>query len=335
MRARAEERSILMFYSIRHVTRFRYSRARARKRDGAAHAAALGRAADASLLPDRHQSARPALCLYRSLGNAVYHFNVLREHEELRIEAQAVVEIAQRPEPPADTPMRSNGSATTRSISPTTISICWSRRNSRVPSPALREFMTMRTIWRSREGDPLTALRHAQQGHLRILRLRVGRHRSPFADRHALKPRRGVCQDFAHIMIAIARSWGIPTRYVSGYLHHRRKGAGPFRRRTPPMPGWKPICRRLGWLGFDPTNNIDGRRAPYPRRGRPRLCRRAADARHLQGRRGNRTRHRGLGRADPGAGAPRRIPARRPPAETTGPRRYAAERLYHQQQQQQ
>ena len=34
------------------------------------------------------------------------------------------------------------------------------------------------------------------------------------------KERRGVCQDFAHIMIAIARGWGVPTRYVSGYLHH-------------------------------------------------------------------------------------------------------------------
>ena len=36
---------------------------------------------------------------------------------------------------------------------------------------------------------------------------------------HILETGQGVCQDYAHVMIAIARSWGIPTRYVSGYLH--------------------------------------------------------------------------------------------------------------------
>src|SRR5262249_27051222 len=34
-----------------------------------------------------------------------------------------------------------------------------------------------------------------------------------------LAHRRGVCQDFAHLMLAVARSAGVPARYVSGYLH--------------------------------------------------------------------------------------------------------------------
>ena len=38
---------------------------------------------------------------------------------------------------------------------------------------------------------------------------------------HALG--RGVCQDYTRVMLTIARSWGIPSRYVSGYLH--REGA--------------------------------------------------------------------------------------------------------------
>ena len=37
---------------------------------------------------------------------------------------------------------------------------------------------------------------------------------------HALQSRQGVCQDFAHIMIALARNARIPCRYVSGYLYH-------------------------------------------------------------------------------------------------------------------
>lgn len=69
--------------------------------------------------------------------------------------------------------------------------------------------------------------------------------------------RRGVCQDFAHIMIACLRSLGLASRYVSGYL------------RTNPPPGqaklvgadqshaWVGVyCGpELGWIDFDPTNN--------------------------------------------------------------------------------
>lgn len=71
--------------------------------------------------------------------------------------------------------------------------------------------------------------------------------------------RRGVCQDFAQIMIAGMRGLGLPAAYVSGYL------------RTVPWPGNKRLqgtdathawvsvwCGPLsGWVGFDPTNAID------------------------------------------------------------------------------
>ena len=71
---------------------------------------------------------------------------------------------------------------------------------------------------------------------------------------HALRERRGVCQDFAHIMIAIARAWGVPARYVSGYMYHRgnkdRSGADATH-------AWvECYLPSLGWVGFDPTNNI-------------------------------------------------------------------------------
>jgi transglutaminase-like putative cysteine protease len=66
----------------------------------------------------------------------------------------------------------------------------------------------------------------------------------------------GVCQDFAHVMIAVARSWGIPTRYVSGYLHHRRKGQ--YRSGEDATHAWvEAYLPSLGWLGFDPTNDIE------------------------------------------------------------------------------
>jgi transglutaminase-like putative cysteine protease len=70
--------------------------------------------------------------------------------------------------------------------------------------------------------------------------------------------RRGVCQDFAHVMIACLRSLGLPARYVSGYLE------------TVPPPGQEKLigadashawlaawCGEIhGWIDADPTNDL-------------------------------------------------------------------------------
>jgi transglutaminase-like putative cysteine protease len=74
----------------------------------------------------------------------------------------------------------------------------------------------------------------------------------------AFEARRGVCQDFAHIMIGCLRSSGLAARYVSGYL------------RTLPPPGadaayvgadashaWVSVfCPPFGWVDLDPTNDV-------------------------------------------------------------------------------
>ena len=72
-----------------------------------------------------------------------------------------------------------------------------------------------------------------------------------------LERRRGVCQDFAHLMLACVRSRGLASRYVSAYLL------------TQPPPGqarligadashaWVSVfCPVVGWVDFDPTNNV-------------------------------------------------------------------------------
>ncbi len=77
---------------------------------------------------------------------------------------------------------------------------------------------------------------------------------TPIAD--VLDARRGVCQDFAHLALAMLRSCGLAARYVSGYLE------------TAPPPGqhkltgsdashawcsvWSPVA---GWIDLDPTND--------------------------------------------------------------------------------
>ena len=61
----------------------------------------------------------------------------------------------------------------------------------------------------------------------------------------------GVCQDFAHLFITVARSWGLPARYVMGYLD---PGSAVPGKSSPPMPGPKRWCRaRAGSALMPPT----------------------------------------------------------------------------------
>jgi len=70
-----------------------------------------------------------------------------------------------------------------------------------------------------------------------------------------LKGRRGVCQDFAHLMIASVRSSGLAARYVSGYIRTVRSG-GEAAIGGDASHAWVSVyCPPLGWVDFDPTNN--------------------------------------------------------------------------------
>ena len=67
-----------------------------------------------------------------------------------------------------------------------------------------------------------------------------------------LQVRRGVCQDFAHVMIGMCRSARIPARYVSGYLY---VASGEDLRGNLASHAWVEIfLPHLGWIGLDPTN---------------------------------------------------------------------------------
>lgn len=65
--------------------------------------------------------------------------------------------------------------------------------------------------------------------------------------------RKGVCQDFAHILLQLLRTAGIPSRYVSGYICPNESGL----RGEGATHAWVEIYTpKQGWLGLDPTNNI-------------------------------------------------------------------------------
>jgi transglutaminase-like putative cysteine protease len=68
----------------------------------------------------------------------------------------------------------------------------------------------------------------------------------------------GVCQDFAHIMIASLRGLGLPARYVSGYIRTRPAEDDAGRVGADASHAWVSAwCGdELGWIELDPTNNL-------------------------------------------------------------------------------
>lgn len=72
-----------------------------------------------------------------------------------------------------------------------------------------------------------------------------------------LERRRGVCQDFAHLMLACVRSRGLAARYVSGYLLTQPPPGQPRLIGADASHAWVSVfCPVLGWVDFDPTNNV-------------------------------------------------------------------------------
>jgi transglutaminase-like putative cysteine protease len=242
-----------MYYSIRHITRFRYDTP---VRESVMELRMQPRSEGPQALRSFQIATNPRAQLYAytdHLGNAVYHFNVLRQHMELRIETQSVVEMTQPREQPAAADALEWDRYNALNLSAEQFDLLEPSKFAHM-SPALSAFMAGRGLAKA-GSDPLTALKRLNSTIHDAFGYESGvtEVHSPIED--ALKAKRGVCQDFAHIMIAIARAWGIPARYVSGYLHHHGKAQDRSADDATHawMEAWLPS---LGWIGFDPTNDI-------------------------------------------------------------------------------
>jgi transglutaminase-like putative cysteine protease len=76
--------------------------------------------------------------------------------------------------------------------------------------------------------------------------------------KEVFEKRHGVCQDFAHVMIAGLRGLGLPAAYVSGYLRTIPPPGKPRLQGADATHAWVSLwCGEgLGWIGFDPTNDV-------------------------------------------------------------------------------
>lgn len=246
-----------MFYTIRHLTKFRYSRPVSESiMELRMHPRSEG--VQRCLSFELSVTPRTRVQSYRDyLSNVVHHFDVPSAHRQLTILADALVDVS--PLPPL--PERLDAGA-------------WELLREQLASADFWEMLAPshfahRTALTDEfaaqigapdsqaaaQRDPLELLRQINSALPREIAYapKTTRVDSPADD--ALRNRQGVCQDFAHIMIALVRRMGIPCRYVSGYLF---RNAGSKTRSTEGAThAWvEAFLPDLGWVGFDPTNDV-------------------------------------------------------------------------------
>lgn len=187
-------------------------------------------------------------------GNTVKFFDVPFPHKRLTITARSVVET----DPPPPTPEALTLAEWDKLASDQVKGDCWDflrPHGFAAPTPALVAFCADNKVDELRGLDPLTAVHKLSALLYTSLDYESGITAADSPIDEALLAGRGVCQDFAHIMIAICRGWGVPARYVSGYLATSKDEGD----RSDPQAthAWVEVfLPSLRWIGLDPTNNI-------------------------------------------------------------------------------
>ena len=209
-------------YAIRHLTRFRYDDAGQRERHGAAHAAARTTAQQRCLQFEVEVQPRARVFAYRDyLGNWVHHFDIPRRHASAR-DHRAGAGADRRTAPLPERCRWRRGARSTSGTPRGGLGIPAAEPVCRVVAGAAR---VRRCAGASRrhERDPLTSARETMAAIHRSFEYAPNTTRVDSPIDETLAARRGVCQDFTHIMLATLRWMGVPCRYVSGYIAPQRR----------------------------------------------------------------------------------------------------------------
>jgi transglutaminase-like putative cysteine protease len=242
-----------MFYAIRHFTRYRYSRFVWRSMmEVRMHPRSEGN--QRCFVFQLSVNPRARIFGYTdSCGNLVHHFDLPSRHEQLTIISDALVNIEVQPSIPEfmeyekwndleqlvekndywDMLMPSHFARSSPELEDLAREIGASERKGRSPLAFLQEVAA------------------SVHGSFRYVQKSTSVN-SPIE--HALRSRQGVCQDFAHIMIALVRNARIPCRYVSGYIYQSSENG--HASADGATHAWvEALLPGIGWVGFDPTIN--------------------------------------------------------------------------------
>ena len=242
----------MKFYSIRHLTKFRYG-VPVRESVMETRMHPLSDASQRCLTFSLSVSPRCRVFSYKDhLGNNVHHFDIPGGHSQLVIVAEALVEQQPPPHPP-DALAASAWQLLDNLVAQGDYWEMLLPSEFSKPTAALMGLVDRFHL--CRRDDPLTVLRDLNEQVYNYFNYlpRSTRADSPIDE--AIESRKGVCQDFAHTMIALVRYLRIPCRYVSGYLCRGEQDTD--RCVADAMHAWvEAFLPQIGWIGFDPTNNL-------------------------------------------------------------------------------
>ena len=240
-----------MIYSVRHVTIFGYEPA---VRESIMEVRMQPRSEGHQRCLNFQLTVNPTanVMSYRDfMGNTVHHFDIAGSHTQVKLTAQGVVEV-ELPE----TPDAAGAGSWEDLDALTATEDHWEMMLPSQFTGSTDELQKLaKEIGCERRGNLFEFLTELNESIFQKFAYvpKSTKVDSPIDE--ALANRKGVCQDFAHIMIALLRGLKVPARYVSGYLFHEPKSKD--RSSDGASHAWvEVLVPKLGWVAFDPTNNL-------------------------------------------------------------------------------
>lgn len=240
-----------MYYKIRHTTRFRYSDLIT---ESITEVRMQPRSSEAQRCIDFKLSVRPfatTSSYHDYLGNLIHHFDIPGAHRDLMIVAESEVQMLLRP--PLPDALSVHDWSLIDALASQGEHWEMATASERTETTALLDRLA-EELNVVRRDDPLSLLCELNTSIYHSFSYDAYSTRVDSPIDQALRKRRGVCQDYTHIMLALLRNYlRIPCRYVSGYLYHRRAD----RSAAGATHAWlEALLPHVGWVGFDPTNNV-------------------------------------------------------------------------------
>jgi len=192
-------------------------------------------------------------------GNVTSYFEIEGKHESLEVTAKSLVEVfpTQHPDPSTTPPWEQvRDDCQVEKLTPSSEAGAFRFASPMVPlghefaNFARQEFSPSRPVLQAVLGLTDRIFKEFK------FDPRATDVTTPVTD--VLKKRAGVCQDFAHLMLACLRSLGLPCRYVSGYLETAPPPGMPRLTGADASHAWVSVfCgESTGWVDSDPTNNL-------------------------------------------------------------------------------
>jgi len=191
-------------------------------------------------------------------GNTVQHFNVLKPHQTLVTRVRSEVETT------LTNPFEFN------LLSPKQEAAWYRDRLKEDPllwqyilhrSPAAPEWSSLDLENLSppvcdREKPVMESVLKAVDWAASALQYQPGTSHTHSSLQEVLKQRKGVCQDFSHLLLALIRSWEIPARYVMGYMDAGVENYDDSKDDQASHAWVEALIPGAGWRGFDATNRL-------------------------------------------------------------------------------